>query len=325
MSGTILVTGGAGYIGSRLIRDLATDYTIRIYDNMQRETYPALMNLPETGNYQFIEGDILDNSGIRRALQGVDTVIHLAAIVRTPLSFGPRGWIEQVNHWGTANLVEAAVAAGVQTFIFASTASVYGPVNSVNDSAFKEGDVCRPLGLYAESKRRAERQVKIIGEQKAMRTAILRLGNVFGYSPAARFDAVANRFAYLACVRRPLSVFGTGEQHRPLLHIRDASDAIRFTLENIEEMDSGTYNVAGEHASILQLVEAIKTSQPDTKVHYTEQGVLTHLSYGVDCSKINDLGWYAQISIEAGLAEIMDRMKGFRVFSSGSTDLFENI
>ena len=84
MSGTILVTGGAGYIGSRLTRDLATDYTIRIYDNMQRETYPALMNLPETGNYQFIEGDILDGSGIRRALQGVETVIHLAAIVRTP-------------------------------------------------------------------------------------------------------------------------------------------------------------------------------------------------------------------------------------------------
>lgn len=317
---TILVTGGAGYIGSRLIRDLAADYAIRIYDNMQRETYQALMDLPETGQYQFIEGDILDNSGIRRALQDVTTVIHLAAIVRTPLSFGPRGWTEQVNHWGTANLVEAALAAGVKTFIFTSTASVYGPVDSSTGAAYRETDSCRPLGPYAESKLRAERQLQTLSEGKPMQTAILRLGNVFGQAHAARFDTVANRFAYLASIRRPLSVFGTGEQRRPLIHIQDASAVIRFALEHIAAMDGNVYNVAGEHASVLQLVEAVKASLPVTSVHYTEQDVLTHLSYGVDCNKIHNLGWNARISIEAGLAEMINHMRGFEAFASAIPD-----
>ena len=321
MAGVILITGGAGYIGSRLIRDLASDpalsgCTIRIYDNLQRETYATLLNLPQ-GHYQFIEGDILDNAGVRRALQDVWAVVHMAAIVRTPLSFGPTGWIEQVNHWGTANLVDAAAAAGVEYFIYVSSASAYGPINTIGGQPFRETDISRPVGLYAESKLRGEQHVRAAHEHKRLRAVTLRLGTVFGLAPAVRFDAVANRFAYLASIHRPLTVYGDGKQVRPQLHVSDASSAIRFALVHPVEMAGHVFNVVGENVTILGLVEALRALRSDVNVRYTEQDVLTHLSYAIDGSKLNALGWYPQVSTEAGLAELLDHMQGFMPFVPG--------
>ncbi len=322
MTRTILVTGGAGYIGSRLIRDLAVDpafadCTIRLYDNLQRETYGTLINLPDGGRFQFVEGDILDNVGVRRALEGVWAVVHMAAIVRTPLSFGPPGWVEQVNHWGTANLAEASAAAGVQTFVYVSSAAVFGPMDAMGGQPFREGDFCRPVGLYAESKLRGERHVRAANAPGRMLTTILRLGTVFGLAPAVRFDAVANRFAYLAGIHRALTIYGTGEQVRSQLHVSDASSAIRFALAHADQMAGGTYNVVGENVSVLGVVEAIRALRPDIGVRYTEQDVLTHLSFAVDGSQLNGLGWYPQVSLEAGLAELLDHMRGFAPFQSG--------
>ncbi len=322
---TILITGGAGYIGSRLIRDLAHDpafagCTIRIYDNLQRETYNSLLNLPAAGcRYQFIEGDIMDNLGMRRALDGVSMVVHMAAIVRTPLAFGPPGWVEQVNHWGTANLVEAATAAGVKYLVYTSSAAVYGPMDSVGGTPFRETDICRPVGLYAESKHRAESQVRAA----RIPATVLRLGTCFGLSAAVRFDAVANRFAYLASIHRALTVFGDGEQIRPMLHVSDASAAIRFALTHPDQMVGEVYNVVGENASILALVDALRALRPNTSVHYTEQDVLTHLSFAIDGSQLNSRGWYPQISLEVGLVELLEHMQGFAPFQPVSVNNLE--
>jgi UDP-glucose 4-epimerase len=325
MAPTILITGGAGYIGSRLIRDLSTDpyfrdHTIRIYDNLQRETYTSLLDLP-SGNYQFIEGDILDNAGVRRALDGVWAVIHMAAIVRTPLSFSPTGWTEQVNHWGTANLLEAAAAAGVKYFMYTSSASVYGPMEPFGE-LFRESDMCRPVGPYAESKYRAERHM--LAAQEQMQTVTLRLGTCFGKAPAVRFDAVANRFAYLSSIHRPLTIYGDGKQVRTLLHVSDASSAIRFALAHQIEMRGGIYNVVGENVSILDLTSAVRALRPGTTIHYTEQDVFAHFSFAVDGSKLNNLGWYPQVSLEAGLAELLDHMRSFKPFNPGESTEFQD-
>ena len=319
MTRTLLITGGAGYIGSRLIRDLAhdpafADCTIRIYDNLQRETYHTLLDLPATGcRYQFIEGDIMDNLGMRRALDGVWAVIHMAAIVRTPLAFGPPGWVEQVNHWGTANLIEAATAAGVEHLVYTSSAAVYGPIDSMGGTPFRETDICRPVGLYAESKLRAENQVRAA----RLPATILRLGTCFGMSAAVRFDAVANRFAYLASIHRALTVYGDGEQIRPLIHVSDASAAIRFALNHCDQMAGEVYNVVGENVTILGLVNAIRALRPEIGVRYTEQDVFTHLSFSIEGSKLNSLGWYPHVSLTAGLAELLEHMQGFAPFQPG--------
>ncbi|MBN1681317.1 MAG: NAD(P)-dependent oxidoreductase [Anaerolineae bacterium] len=336
MSRVILVTGGAGYIGSRLIRDLAADPdfagdTIRLYDNLQRETYTSLLDLPPEGRYQFIEGDILDHAGVRRALQDVWAVVHMAAIVRTPLSFGPTGWIEQVNHWGTANLIDAAAAAGVDFFVYTSSAAVYGPVDAViggplrQPRPFKEDDICRPVGLYAESKLRAENHLRTAAEQGRIRTAILRLAPVYGLAPSLRFDAVANRFVYLTSVHRPLTVYGDGNQIRPQLHVSDASGVIRFALTHPAEMAGQTFNAAAENISVLELAQAVQAQRPDVKIRYTEQDVLTHLSYAIDSSRLNAMGWYPRISLEAGLAELLDHMHSFEPFHAGDFSAFSDL
>lgn len=329
MSRVILVTGGAGYIGSRLVRDLATDpafadTTIRIYDNLQRETYTTLLDLPPGGRYEFVEGDILDNAGVRRALTGVWAVVHMAAIVRTPLSFGPMGWTEQVNHWGTANLTGAAAEAGVRFMIYTSSTAVYGPTNAVVSGTlapradyFREDDYTRPVGLYAESKLRAEAHLRAAHDSGRLPTVILRLAPVFGLAPAVRFDAVANRFAYLASIHRPLTVYGGGEQVRPHLHVSDASAAIRFALADPERVAGDVYNVVGEHTSVLALAETVRALRPEAEVRFTDQDVLTHLTYGADGGALNALGWYAGVGLEAGLAELLDHMRGFRRFRVG--------
>ncbi len=302
----ILVTGGCGYLGSQLIRDLAQDeygdaVTIRVLDNMQGGHYRSLMDLPAEGNYELIEGDILDPAAVRQALQGVDAVIHLAAVVSTPMGYSNPIWMEQVNHWGTARLTEACLAAGVKRFIFASSAAVYGP-----GGPFQEDARCQPVGPYAQSKRRAEMTVEIAG-QRGLLTTILRLGTLFGDAPVIRFEAVANRFAYLAGMGRSLTIYGSGKQKRPLVHVRDASSAMRFCLANSQATAGRILNVVGENASILDLVEAVRYSRPEVAVRYTDQDVLTHFSFEADGSALGGSGpgWRPMLTIEAGMAELL--------------------
>lgn len=300
----VLITGGCGYLGSQLVRDLATDrqfagLTVRILDNMQSGHYRSLMDLPAGGCFEFLEGDILDPSVVRLALRGVQAVVHLAAMVRTPMSFDHPAWVEQVNHWGTARLVEACLAAGVTRFLYASSTAVYGP-----GGPFDEGSLCRPLGPYAQSKLRAEESV-LGAMQRGLQATVLRFGTLFGQAPAVRFDAVANRFAYLAGVGRPVTVYGSGEQRRPLVHVRDASSASRFCLARPEATTGRILNVVGSNASILELVDAVRSVQPGLDVRYTEQDVLTHLSFDASAVALAELGWQPQISPAAGLGELL--------------------
>lgn len=308
---TVLVTGGCGYLGAQFIRDLGRDdcfsgNKIRILDNMHEKNYQALMDLPEQGNYDFVEGDILDPAAVTYALQDVDMVLHLAAVVQTPMSFENPTWVEQVNHWGTSRLVESCLEAGVKRFVYVSTSAVYGP-----GGPFSESDVCQPFGAYAQSKFRAEKRV-LSAEERGLEPIILRFGTIFGQAPSVRFDAVANRFAYLAGTNRSLTVFGKGEQVRPFIHVRDASEVLIFCLAGFSDLKGEIINAIGRNASIHDLVEAVKTTFPEVRVHYTEQDVLTHLSINVLGEKLAGLGWNPRFTVEEGLKELILSFQGIR-------------
>ncbi len=306
----ILVTGGCGYIGSQFLRDLPgllrdTELKIRVLDNLQEGRPEALMGLPDDATYEFVEGDILDPSVQRAALRGVDSVVHLAAIVRTPLSFDDPTWVDQVNHWGTTHLLEACLKEDVQDFVFASSAAVYGP-----GGAYDEDDACDPMGAYATSKHDAEKAVRSAA-RRGLRTTILRLGTAYGWAPVTRYEAVANRFAFLAGTGRPLTVFGDGSQKRPFIHIQDASEVLGWALSNREETQNCTLNAMGQNASVTDLVHAIGQNNPDADVRRTEQDVRTHLSFELDDQAIRSLGWSPSVHLADGLGEIVDRLSGF--------------
>lgn len=320
MSGrTILVTGGCGYIGAQLIRELASshgrDWSIRVFDNMQRGRYEALMDLPGNGRVQFVEGDILDAAAVRMALQGVDTVLHLAAMVRTPMSFDHPIWVEQINHWGTSRLVELCIETGVKRFIYASSASVYGPGES-----FTEESVARPLGPYAQSKFKGEQSV-MAARERGLEAVILRLGTVYGLGAATRFDAVVNRLAFLAGVHRPVTVFGGGEQRRPFVHVLDACRALSHFLDAKGPTPHGVYNAVAENISVNEIVSALRQLVPALRVHYTEQDVLTHQSFVVDSSRLKAAGWAPSWDIQQGLEQIVHHFNGLAAMPSPCADM----
>jgi UDP-glucose 4-epimerase len=319
MPETILVTGGCGYLGSQLVRNLGTgpgasDRVIRILDNMSsgNSAYRALMDMPSTGTYEVVEGDILDPAVVSTALADVDTVVHLAAIANTPMGYQNPTWVEQVNAWGTARLVEECVAEGVSHLIYTSSVAVYGPRET---SAYPDETApCRPVGPYAHSKRSAEHSVQQAHGRNDLRTTTLRLGIVYGPAPTVRFDAVANRFAYLAGVQHPLTVHGTGAQQRAFVHVNDASRAIERVLQRTESPEEpAIFNVVGQNASVNAVAEAVRRARPDIPVRHTEQDVQTHVDLGAQGDKARSvLNWDPEHTLSDGLTALIGTLDAFQ-------------
>jgi len=296
---TILLTGACGYLGSKLITELIAKYpnkTIRILDNLQNQGYEALMNLAKA-EIEFIEGDILDTQTVEYVLENVELVVHMAAIVTTPMNFEHPTWVHQINHWASTQLAELCRANNIK-FIYTSSTAVYGP-----GGPFVETSQCRPIGPYASSKRNAEKDIERAGE-RGLEYMILRLGSLFGKAPITRFDGVANRMAYLAGVGRDLTVYGSGEQRRPVVHVTDASQAIIASIENFET--AKTYNVVSDNPSVLEIVKILQAIKPDLKLRFTEQDVMNHLTFSVNSSLFQLTGWTPKIDLHDGLGDLLD-------------------
>jgi len=307
---TILVTGGCGYIGSKLIRDLASEEklagaTIRVLDNMLRERYVSLMNLPAKGNYEFVEGDIRKEDDLKKAFQDVDMVIDLAGITNAPISFERKDLTFDVNVTGGQKVVDHAVKAGVKRFVYSSTASVYGPTKGVVD----ETAVCKPISPYGESKLQAERAC-LEASKTGMNSTVLRLGTVYGYSIGMRFDTVVDRFVYLACSGAPLTVWESARsEKRPYLHLQDTCDALAHTLKR-NDMNDQIYNVVGENASIDRITSAIAKEVPGLNIIVTPTPNLNQVSYELDASKIARAGFHPRHDMEEGVKEMVARFRG---------------
>ncbi|MFO7545533.1 MAG: NAD(P)-dependent oxidoreductase [Trueperaceae bacterium] len=301
--GAVLVTGGLGYLGSELLRlspAWLSGHTVRVLDNLATRGERALVDLPSGCRYEFVEGDVLDPGVLRYALRGVDTVVHLAGVVRTPMSFEHPTWMRQVNTWGTAAVAEASLRAGVRRLVFSSSTAVYGPGGPFDESA-----ACRPVGPYAGSKRAAE-EALLAAEQRGLSFALLRLGMLYGHAPGARYDGFVNRLLFLAGTGRAMTVYGSGEQRRPIVHVSDAADAV-LRAATADAGTSTVHNVVESNASVLDVVEAVKAVRPTVAVRFTEQDVLSHLSFLVDGERIRRSGWQPAKRLREAVGEELAR------------------
>ncbi|WP_181686644.1 NAD-dependent epimerase/dehydratase family protein [Halorhabdus salina] len=305
---TVLVTGGLGYLGSRLLNELPdhpafAGEEIRILDNLRQPRYHTLWNLPVYSEYSFVEGDIRDEEVVAAAMEDVDTVFHLAAITNAPETFDIPEKTWDVNYGGALTVFEAARDAGVKEFVNAVTCSVYG----TTEEEIREDFNCDPESPYAEAKLEAEQEMfdRHNGE---MGLTGLRLGTVYGWSTGMRFDTVVDKFAYLAATGQPLTVYeGAEQQQRPYLHVGDATRSMLFAATELG--DGEAYNVVGQNEELQTVVDAIERHFPETEIGYTEAEQLNQLSYIVSDEKIRSEGFQTIYTIDQGVEELADKFR----------------
>jgi UDP-glucose 4-epimerase len=308
----VVVTGGAGYIGTELVTQLAANENMKeiiVYDNLSRGNYNLFLDY-KFGNHEkvkLIRGDILDTRLLNKTLEGADVVYHLAANVTTPFANTDPHFYEQVNHWGTAELAYAAEKAKVKKLIFTSSTSVYGSSQEVVD----ENTDTTPRTFYGISKLRAEQHLESLLNK--MEVYMIRCGNVYGYSHSMRFDAVINKFAFEANFYNRISIQGNGRQTRSFIHVDSASQVLAKLADST--MPSGKYNLVEENYQILDIVESLKQVKPDLEFIFVDQHLnLRTMKVSPDLVLKKYVDFPDQNPITEQLREFMDHFS----FSSGN-------
>ena len=299
---TILITGGAGYIGAELAYALAENHGVKkiiVYDNLSRGNYNLFLGKKiNNKKIQFIAGDVLDSRKIHQVLKGVDIVYHLAAKVSTPYANIDSHFFEQVNHWGTAELIYAIEQSPVKKLVFMSSAAVYGAGHDMVD----ESTAPNPNSHYAISKSRAEEHVKRLFN-KPIETIILRCGNVYGYSKSMRFDAVINKLMFEANFNGRISINGNGRQFRSFIHIDKVTHILSQLLSN--NIPSGIYNLSDKNLEIMELVDNLKEIYPNLEFLFINQHLQMNEIRVNPASKL-----YSHIPLPS--SQLLDELKAFK-------------
>lgn len=280
----ILITGGAGYIGSVLVSRLRRDgKKIRIFDNLMYTGEGLLANIGSP-YVDFYQGDMRNPEDCINALKGIDTVIHLAAIVGEAACKKNPSMAKDVNFYATCQLWEMARDQGTRRFFFASTCSNYG----VADLASEKTEL-KPLGLYAETKVDAERWL-LAQDSGDMDTVIFRFATAFGVSPRTRWDLLINEFVLDAYISGRLSIYNPAAQ-RPYCHVEDIANMVSEVVQMVRRFvgfNKTIFNVGGYNRSKFQIAEILKREFPSLLVDISQGG--DGRNYRVDFSKIHAYG-----------------------------------
>lgn len=301
----VLVTGGAGYIGSVLVRMLLDKgYHVVVLDSL-KFSGDALFDVALHPKFTFIKGDIRNSNDVNKALEGVNAIAHLAAIVGDPACSKFSDEANETNWNGSVALFEAAEEKGIERFVFASTCSNYGKM--ADPSQFvDESSELRPVSLYAELKVKFEKY--LLEERKAARicATALRFSTVYGFSPRIRFDLTVNEFTRDAILKGEQEIWGP-QFNRPYCHVDDLARAVIVALEaDQSKVKSQVFNVGDttENYSKRMLMEEIQKQIPSTKATYVDK-TEDPRDYRVNCDKIkNELGFSITKKVPDGIREI---------------------
>jgi len=295
----ILITGGLGYIGSKLTEHLRHD-EITVVDNLHTQRYCSLFN--RLTDYKFIEDDFINLS--EDVIKEFDYVIHLAAIADAAKSAQQKDIIKKVNVDNTIAFFKQCSANGVR-IIFPSSTSVYGMSTDVvyeDDNKY-----LNPQSVYANGKILVEEALHL--NQSDSSYVVLRFGTICGVSAGMRFQTCVNKFCYQATFGQPLTVWRQNlNMVRPYLSLLDAISTIQFTINHWKKMKGQTYNVVTNNLSLQNVLDLLE-KYVAYLVDLTDCPLLNQYSYDVNVDKIKKLGMLFNDTIEPDIKDIITLLK----------------
>lgn len=298
----ILVTGGAGFIGSHLVEQLCNaGYEVIVLDNLFSGNKLIGMDKPQ---FTWVEGDVRDKKIVSKAMRGCDSVIHLAAIVGVDEVIRHSVEMVETETIGTANIVEAALKNKVKKIVYASSSAVY---HNLQADLNKEDDESNLVNTYAIAKGLNEKYLEAVAASERISINSLRFFNVYGTRQDKRM--VIPRFFEQAMRHQAIQVFGSGQQTRDFTHVADVIKGIMLLNERLN-LD-GIYNICkGVETTILELAKCIKevtkSTSPIELIHFPESRKCYKVERRVGCSEklFVDTGFRPGISLRKGLAGI---------------------
>lgn len=301
----ILVTGGAGYIGSVLTRQLLEKgYHVRVLDSLMYGGEP-IIDMFNYSNFEFVKGDVRNQEDVEKAVEGMDCVAHLAAIVGDPACAKQPELARSINLDGSKLLYDAANKAGVKRFVFASTCSNYGKMDDP-EAYVNEGSKLAPVSLYAETKVATEQYLLGQSKDNNCKPTCLRFSTVYGLSLRPRFDLTVNEFTKELALGRELVVFG--EQFwRPYCHVYDLARSVVTVMEaNEAQVAFDVFNVGdtSENYQKKMIVDECVKIMPDSKIKYVTKNEDPR-DYRVSFEKIQSkLGFKLMFTVPDGIRQI---------------------
>lgn len=300
----VLVTGGAGFIGSHIVEHFQGRAEVRVLDNLRSGFRHNLASL----QHEFIHASILDRDAVRQAVQGVDYVFHLAAMISVPESMTKPIECDEINTRGTLIVLEEAAEAGVKKLVFSSSAAIYGdnPVVPKVETMLPE-----PKSPYAITKLDGEFYCKLFADEKRLATAALRYFNVFGprQDPKSQYAAAVPIFIHRALNNEPITIYGDGEQTRDFIYVKDIAAANAYFAT--QSSATGVFNVAyGGKITINDLCATIcrLTASKSAVTHGSERpGDVKHSLATIE--KIRAAGFVPQGSLTDGLQATVEFFK----------------
>jgi len=306
----VIVTGGAGFVGSHLAEELANrGYYVVILDDLSTGRMENIADLIAKENIEFVQGNINDASLLQRLFRDAYYVFHLAAIPSVPRSTENPLASHQVNATGTLNVLLSARDSGVKKVVYASSSSVYGDTGT---AAKREDMMPSPQSPYAVTKLTGEYYCQVFQEVYGLPSICLRYFNIYGaqQDPNCPYAAVIPIFIRRICQGNPPVIFGDGKQTRDFTFIKDATEANILAAESDA---SGVFNIGrGESVTINQLarlaIRLVGNNSVAPVYDKPRPGDIRHSL--ADISKSRILGYNPRYSLEEGLRETVRRSRG---------------
>lgn len=306
----ILITGGAGYIGTVLTNlALKKKFKVIAIDNLMNSKKEFLRKFNKNKNFKFYNCDINNEKEFEKISkkESVDIVVHLAGIVGDPASKLQKKLTTKTNLTSSKKMFQICEKHNVQKFIFSSTCSNYGIFNS--KKLANENSKLKPLSLYAKTKVDFEKFMISRSKKSKMKMVIMRFATVFGVSDRMRFDLTINQFTRDLFYEKKLDIFGQNTW-RPYCHVKDVSRAILSVLNTYRKIDIFNVGNSRQNYSKKFVIEAIGKYLPLKKITYSKQKIIDKRDYKVNFNKIKkELNFKTLYDLNYGIKEIINFIK----------------